>query len=131
MIFLFGCGAKEQNTMQTDKTITFTNGVTEADVWILPETKENLKTTLWGKATLSKVKTNESRRAPLCEAGDEGKYILRMIDSDGFYYSANGLTLEAGCKLTVKEDATNLFTAEVTDENGVTKGTYEMFSARL
>lgn len=115
----------------SNNTVTLINGVTDADVWILPKTKENLKTTVWGKATVSKIKTGESRKAPLCEPGDDGLYLFRMIDSDGFFYSANDIILEAGWSVQIKENDLLTVVIEVTDENGVLINTYEMFTARL
>ncbi len=133
LLFLFGCTSEELEDMNTknNKTVTFINEVNEADVWILPKTEENLKTTVWGKATISKIKKNESRKAVLCEAGDNGLYIFRMIDTDSFYYSANDITLKADWSLKIKEKDLNSFVLEVTDENGDLKNTYEVFSARL
>ena len=132
-LLLCGCQTKEQNDMNNsdNKTVTFINGVNDADVWILPQTKANLKTTVWGKATASKVQKGESRQTPLCEAGDEGHYIFRMIDTDSFYYSANDLTLEAGWTLELKESDSREVTLEIKDKNGGLKNTYEVFSAKL
>lgn len=116
---------------QNEPTVTFINGLRDADVWILPETKENLKTTLWGKATAAGVKTGERRKAPLCEPGDGGLYILRMIDTDRFFYSAGGITLRAGWTMEVRGAGLHAVTLEVTDENGVLNHSYKVFAARL
>ena len=133
LLLLCSCKEKEQNSMETpsDQTVVFRNGVKDADVWILPQTKDNLKTTLWGTATVSNVKTGESREAPLCDPGDDGLYILRMIDSSHFYYSANGIVLKAGWTMEIKGSDLHSITVEVTDENGVLNHTYEVFAARL
>ncbi len=133
LIVLCSCQGKERSEMKskTNSAITVVNKLTDADVWILPQTAKNLKTTVWGKATASKVKTGESREAELCEAGDDGLYILRMIDTDSFYYSANGLKLQAGRTITISEDDAHFVTAAVTDESGAVVNTYEVFSARL
>ena len=138
LILLCGCMAEEQNTMETkstksasDKSVTVVNEVTEADFWILPQTEENQKTTLWGTATASKVKTGESRTAGLCEGGDMGLYLIRMIDADGFYYSVNCVAIENGWSVTIKENGAMSALAEVTDENGTPQSTYEVFVARL
>ena len=117
--------------IKTDMAISFTNGVQEADVWILPMTEENLKTTMWGTATAKSVKTGESRKTPLCKAGDEGQYIFRMIDTDEMYYSANGIKLEAGWTAEVKGDELNSITLEVKNADGEVDATYEVFAARL
>ena len=133
MLLLCSCNAKEQNQMKstTDQTVTLINDVQDADVWILPQTPENLKTTVWGRASASDVKKGESRLVPLCEPGDGGRYLLRMIDADGFFYSANGIALRADRTIRIKETDTHAFSAEVTDENGALQNTYEVFCARL
>ncbi len=131
-LLLCGCDSKEQSDMDNKNgTVTVINKVKDADIWILPQTEKNLKTTVWGTATVSKLKTDESRQAPLCEPGDDGLCIFRMIDTDSFYYSANGIKLENGDTLEIKENKEQAFALEVRDENGRVKNTYEMFSARL
>lgn len=130
MLLLCGCKAS-RTASASNKTVTFINEVTDADVWILPETEENLKTTLWGTATVSEIKTGESRKAPLCDAGETGLYIIRMIDADNIFYSADGITLEAGWTVRVTGNDLKSVTAEVTDENGVLKNTYDVFAASL
>lgn len=132
-VLLCGCNKEEQSNMEnTNKgTVTVVNAVNDADIWILPQTEKNLKTTVWGTATVSKIKKGESRQAPLCEPGDNGLYIFRMIDADSFYYSANGIALEPNYTVEIKETDTNVFSLEVRDENGKAQNTYEVFSARL
>lgn len=132
-IALLSCNVKEKNSVETKNRITITviDDVKEADIWILSDTAANKKTSVWGKATASHVALGESRRVPLCEPGDDGKYILRMIDSDSFYYSANGIELQAGWTLRIKEKGSGAVAAEVSDENGLLKNTYDVFSARL
>ena len=86
MLLLCGCNSKEQSDMDNKNgTVTVINKIKDADIWILPQTEKNLKTTVWGTATVSKLKTRESRPTPLCEPGDDGLYIFRMIDTDSFY----------------------------------------------
>ena len=130
MLLLCSC---EENLTETanKKTVTFINGAKDADVWILPETEENLKTTVWGTATLKDIKTDESRDALLSEAGDDGLYILRMIDADSIYYSADGITLKEGWTVQIKGDDLYSVTVEVTDENGAFISTHEVFAASL
>lgn len=133
LLLLCSCKKGEQSNMELsdNKTVTFVNRVNEADLWILPKTEKNLKTTVWGTAAASKVKTGESRQVPLCDPGDGGFYLIRMIDTDSFYYSANDVALEAGWTIEIKQNDTHQVTAEVKDENGALKKTYEVFSARL
>jgi len=130
MLLLGGCSAKSTDS-GNGKTVTFINGVKDADIWILPETEKNLKTTVWGTATASGVKTNESRKAPLCDAGDDGLYIIRMIDADNIFYSADGIALEAGWTVRITGDDLQSVKVEVADENGVLKSTYDAFAASL
>lgn len=132
MLLLCGCNSKEQSDMENKSgTVTVINKIKDADIWILPQTEKNLKTTVWGTATVSKLKTSESRQAPLCKPGDDGLYIFRMIDTDSFYYSANGIKLKSGDTVEIKENKAQTYALEVRGENGKVKNTYEVFSARL
>ena len=120
----------KENTMKIE-TVWFVNGVKDADIWILPQTEKNLKTTVWGTATASGVKTGERRETPLCDPGDDGLCMFRMIDTDHYYYSANGITLKVGWTLQLKQNDLHAVTLEVSDENGVLIQTYNVFAARL
>lgn len=136
LCLLAGCdreGTENVNSKTSDVTaaVTIRNGVTEADVWLLPDTAENRSTSLWGTATEAKVKTEESRKAALPEPGDDGRYLLRMIDTDGMYYSADGLTLANGWQIEIREVDIMRVTATVTDENGAVQSVYDVFSAHL
>ena len=131
LLLLCGCHAKERIEMEipSTKSVTFVNEVRDADAWILPQTAANLKTTVWGAATVPKVKTVESREVTLGEAGEGGVYMFRMIDVDGFFYSANEVVLEDGWRVKVGgEDGVVL---EVWDGDGVLQNTHEVFVARL
>lgn len=112
-------------------TVTFINGAAQADVWILPDTQGNRKTTLWGAATLPGVKTGEGVPAAPGAPGDGGRYLLRMIDVDGFYYSADGLALAPGCTVRLKETELMTYCVEVRDAAGAVIGDYSVFAARL
>lgn len=117
--------------MQTNSTVTIINHVQTADIWLLPETQANLKTTLWGTATAAGVQTGENRQIPLCEPGENGCFILRMIDTQEFYYSANSLALSEGDCLEINCENVQLVTLTITDKNGEIKQTCDVFSARL
>ena len=133
LLLFSGCKAKEQNNMNKTNanTVTVINEVQDANIWILPQTQENLKTTLWGTPTLSDTKKLTSRQAPLCEPGDDGLYIFRMIDVEKFYYSANGIKLEKGYTVRIIGNDLNNIKLEVSDEKGELKETYDVFCARL
>ena len=132
-LLLCSCRAKEQSKPEppVTQTVTFRNGVKDADVWILPDTEANRKTTVWGTATAAKVKTGEDREAPLCDPGDNGLYLFRMIDTDSFYYSASGIELKAGWTMRLTGEDLHSITLAVTDENGALQRSYEVFAARL
>ena len=132
IIILLLCGCKASRTKTaSNKTVTITNGVKDADIWILPETEENLKTTLWGEATVCGIKTDESCKAPLCEAGENGLYCIRMIDTDNIFYSADGIALNSGWTVRITGNDLQSIMVEVTDENDVLKNTYSVFAASL
>ena len=136
MLLLCGCKANRtppaiDTPPASDKAVTFINGVTDADVWILPDTDANRKTSVWGTATASGVKTDESRQTPLCEAGENGLYLIRMIDADHIFYSADAVALQDGWTVRVAGADLYSVTAEVTDGNGVVQNTYEVFAASL
>ena len=133
LLLLGGCKTEAPAGPQTEpkKTVVFCNEVKDAAVWVLPETEENKKATVWGTATAANVQTGEGREVPLCEPGDGGLYLLRMIDTDSFYYAASGLKLDAGFTITLKEDEAHAVTAVVTDSDGTLQSTYEVFAAKL
>ena len=139
LLLLCSCGTKDQIDMKITKktepvnvgTVVLVNEIKDADIWILPMTAKNLKTTLWGTATVRALETGKRAGAPLCEPGPDGLYIFRMIDSGSFYYSANSLVLKDGYTLTVKEDETGRAFLEIADGSGNLTETAELFSARL
>ena len=131
---LASCGknAKEQNMEKAAaKTVVFTNNIQDANIWILPETKENLETSLWGTASAADVKTGESRSVGIGEPSDGGTYIFRMIDADEVFYSADGLILEDGWSLQIAGADFYSITIEVSNEAGEVVGTYDVFAASL
>ena len=74
--------------------VTLINRVDDADFWILPQTEENLKTSLWGTATAKDLRADETREITLAEAEDA--YIVRVIDDESAYYSAKDVRLGDG-----------------------------------
>ena len=58
-VFLFACASgsmtsKDAQEVATEETITigFVNSVQTADVWIIPDTEENRKKSVWGTASI-------------------------------------------------------------------------------
>lgn len=133
LLLLCGCEEKEQNTMEPTNamTVRWISGVPEADVWILPDTAANRKTTVWGAPSAAKVPAGDTAEIALCDPGDGGLYLLRMIDADGYYYAADGLRLEDGGTVQITETDILHYTVTTTDKNGALLGTYDVFAAKL
>lgn len=118
---------------ESNKTIsvTFINDVEKADIWILPQTKENLKTSLWGTATISKLKPGEKKTISINDF-EEGRYIVRIIDDDKAYYSANDIILKENYIIRFKTDETKYEAELVTlDQNGEAVSKTEAFQGVL
>ena len=98
-------------------SVTFVNGVEDADIWILPQTDENLGTTLWGTPTL---KDSVKDTIGTCRVkGGAENYIVRIIDADEAYYAASDFILLDGYTVRFTSD-TDKYDAALTviDENG-------------
>ena len=103
IICLFLCSCKEEqgesNMNQLNETeskgasVTFINDVEEADIWIIPQTEENLNSSVWGTPTFSKMRAGEKETHILSDEGT-GKYIVRIIDTDQAYYASNDIVLD-------------------------------------
>lgn len=106
-------------TEQTGPEITLVNEAVKADFWILPDTEANRKTSLWGTASADDLEAGGKIKLKIGDPGDGGTYLVRVIDADGGFYSADGLTLAEGYTLRLTEEE-NLMAAriEVLDENG-------------
>lgn len=138
-ILLTACKNREQTNPKQEAppsgggpSVTFINEIEEADVWLLPETKENLKTTLWGTPSLKKIAAGEKRPFTLSAPGPSGLYILRVIDKNGMYYSVNGVAFADGycARLKAGEEPMAAW-LEIADKDGQTVKTYSVFAARL
>ena len=133
LLSLCSCGKDETDEVKhmDQKTLLVINSVRESDIWILPDTPANRKTTVWGTACASKVTTGERRQILLSKPGENGLYLFRMIDADGFFYSANGVMLQTDWSLQIEEDGERRVMLTVTDETGSLQSTCEVFKARL
>lgn len=130
-VFEFGGIIDWTGEVVTDTNVTFFNETEKMDVWILPETDENLKTSLWGKATLAGADTGESYILKVSKPETVTTFIFRAIDEDKIYYEANGITLEADCTIKLKKEEPFTFTIEVISKDGNILGTYSVFAAAL
>jgi len=131
---LIGAGLSACTAMpelKPEAAITFVQEAEEADVWIIPDTEQNRKTTVWGTATIAKWNANEPRTVSLDAIGGEGTYLIRMIGTDGMFYAADGIALKNGYTVRLRVEDDLSVTVEVTDENGAPIGTYSGFAAHL
>ncbi len=124
-----GCAPRPE--MKPEATIVFVNEAEEADVWFVPDTEQNRRTTVWGTATVAKLGANETCEVLLDALGGAGTYLIRMIGTNGMYYAVDGVALADGytVRLRLMEDLSVV--AEVTDAAGASVGTYTGFAARL
>ena len=123
-----------RNSMEYIPTIavTFRNEVEQADLWILPQTEENLKTSLWGTPSAGALGVGES--AELCLTEDESAeaWLVRIIDTDHAYYAAQDLRLEDGYTVVFQSEGAKFDAViEVRDENGTVVYAAEAFTGVL
>ena len=103
VLTLFACQKQEEAKPEETETSTtgemmkirFVNEVEDTDLWILPQTEKNLKTSLWGTATVAMLKKEDAMEVVIEETSDH-LYILRLIDQRGALYSANDFELHDG-----------------------------------
>ena len=103
VLTLFACQKQEEVKPEETETSTtgemmkirFVNEVEDTDLWILPQTEKNLKTSLWGTATVAMLKKEDAIEVAIEETSDH-LYILRLIDQRGALYSANDFELHDG-----------------------------------
>lgn len=112
--------------------VTFVNETQTADVWILPQTEENLKSSLWGTATVGKLGTGEQREVELSGTEDGGTYIVRIIDDEDAYYAVNDVSLGDGYSIRFTT-ADSKFDAvlEICDADGNVMNTQPAFTGVL
>ena len=100
-------------------SITFQNEVEEADVWLLPQTEENLKTSLWGTPSAGALEKGASTELTLTNPEYAEAWLVRIIDRDKAYYSAQDLQLEDGDTVVFKSEGSKFDAViEVHDASG-------------
>ena len=113
-------------------TVTFRNELTEADVWILPQTEENLKTTLWGTPDAGALGAGKSAELRLTNPALAESWLVRIIDAEKAYYSAQDLKLEDGWTVVFKSEGSKADAViEVLDESGAVVCSAEAFTGVL
>ena len=139
-VSLIGCdkssGEGKEEVMDSFR-VTFINDVEETDVWVLPQTPEILKTSIWGKATISKIGVGESAELDLVPLDENSLFIFRAIDTDDALYRQNDIMLKSGytLKFYSKEDeefdGMLIFLLDVLDEKGNVLSSEEVFEGVL
>ena len=111
--------------------ISFTDNAEPGSVWILRDTGENRKISIWGTAMIKPDTVGTEITADIPYAED-AKYLFRMIDDDGIYYSGEIPELRDGWKLDIHEIGEYWnFQLDVLDENGELRYECELFNAAL
>ena len=112
--------------------VTVENEVEEADIWVLPQTEENLKSTLWGTATIGKLGAGETADVYLTVRDDAQAWLVRIIDRDHAYYSVQDLLLQDGFKVVFRSEGSKYEAViEVLDENGSVVSQTRAFRGKL
>ena len=122
------------NSMEYVPTVrvTFRNEVEDADVWLLPQTEENLKTTIWGTPCAEALGKGKSAELTLTNAEYAEAWLVRIIVSDKAYYSARDLKLEDGYTVVFQSEGSKFEAViEVRDPSGTVVFSAEAFTGVL
>ena len=113
-------------------SVSFQNEVEEADVWLLPQTEENLKTSLWGTPSAGALEKGESVELTLTNPGYAEAWLVRIIDRNKAYYSAQDLKLEDGYTVVFKSEGSKFDAViELHDASGAVVFSAEAFTGVL
>ena len=118
--------------MDSTITVSFVNEVVPGGVWILENTQENRKASVWGTASIEKAKLEEEYSVTTRE-DESGSYLLRMIDTDQIYYSADDIPLKDGYSMVLykSDDEFEDIMLAVYDETGEEILNCRVFNAAL
>ena len=123
-----------RNSMEYIPTVSvsFQNEVEEADVWLLPQTEENLKTSLWGTPSAGALEKGASAELTLTNPEYAETWLVRIIDRNNAYYSAQDLKLEDGYTVVFKSEGSKFNAViEVHDATGNLVFSAEAFTGVL
>lgn len=113
-------------------TVTFRNEVEEADVWLLPQTGENQKTSLWGTPSAAALGVGEAAELSLTNPENAEAWLVKIIDDDKAHYAAQDLKLEDGYTLVFKSEGSKFDAViEVQDQTGAVIDSAEAFTGVL
>lgn len=104
------------------------NNVANADVWIIPNTEKNRKTTVWGAAT-AKISYKDECTADVV-LSENGEYLFRMIDYRQTFYASKCIPIMNGFSVVVSEKNEYIL-LEIRDINAEIVYSEEILGARL
>ena len=140
-VFTFSMPARDltlhvssRNSMEYIPTVNITvrNEVEEADVWVLPQTEENRKTSLWRTPSAAALGAGETAELTLTDPENAEAWLVRIIDDDKAYYAAQDLKLEDGCTVVFRSEGSKFEAViEVLDPTGTLVFTAEAFEGVL
>ncbi len=109
-------------------SVLFSNDVEKADIWIMLQTEESLKSSLWGTPTIEGLDKGEAETVSVGTGFMGGKYIIRIIDDEHALYAANDIFIEDGYSLSFKSEESKFDTViEVYDRDGNLTNSAEVF----
>ena len=124
-----------KNTMYMTRryySVSVTNNLPDADIWILPDREENRKTTVWGTPTLENVVSGTATMAEVETEYENDLFIFRIIDKNGMFYSCDEVDLSEAASVLLKEGEEPMTTVlELYDGNGELISEHEVFVGRL
>ena len=123
----------ETSLVDDGSVVTFRNEVEKTDVWILPDTEENRKLSVWGTATIGGLEKDKSAEVSLFALGGPGQYLVHMITPDEMYFGVAGIKLDAGytMRFYLADEEYHVWMLEVKDADGNAVDDLEVFGARL
>lgn len=128
-----GTGSSENSPVDDGSVVTFRNEVEKTDVWILPDTEENRKLSVWGTATIGGLEKDKSAEVSLFALGGPGQYLVHMITPDEMYFGVSDIKLDAGytMRFYLADEEYHVWMLEVKDADGNAVDDLEVFGARL
>ncbi len=128
-----GTGSSENSLVDDGSVVTFRNEVEKTDVWILPDTEENRKLSVWGTATIGGLEKDKSAEVSLFALGGPGQYLVHMITPDEMYFGVSDIKLDAGytMRFYLADEEYHVWMLEVKDADGNAVDDLEVFGARL
>lgn len=119
-----------KNAVQTIN-ISFIDEIEPSSVWIIRDTQDNRKTSIWGTAMIKPSELGKEYSSNIPQSVDH-KYLFRMIDENGIYYEADIPELLDGWKIKAyTSDVETGIRLEIMDNAGTLMYECDVFNAAL